>query len=451
MPEHPVHLPADGKYIIFSDLHRDKFRNKAGNFWYNKDLYIDALSYYLKNDYTLIENGDGEELWQFSLREIINSNYEIYEIMGKFHKKKRLFLIFGNHNIDMKFRLFHRYWSDKYISGVNYEPMIMIGDHIIITHGHQWDLVYKLGFIPISLIVRFWKYMEYLGFGSFDPSIPAGNPEHVDRIDKRIIKWGKDYGYIMICGHTHKARFKPVGRWYFNSGCGTVEGRITGLEIENGKISLIRWYVGRDGRHKKTTLQRTRLIRERESLKRNLRSKKMKIEKKNIVTVFGSSAPGPGEEEYEQARELGRLLAQNGFVLKNGGYGGTMEAGAKGAAEENGKAVGVTLSSYNSGRGNKFLTREIVAESLFDRLSKLMEHSAAFVILPGSTGTLAEISLLIELINKGMIEKAPVIFLGDYWDEQIDIFRKISPEIDKIILREASPEEVVKTIKMQIK
>jgi uncharacterized protein (TIGR00730 family) len=451
IPQNPIQLPLKGKYIIFSDLHRDKFRNKAGNFWYNRDIYVDALQYYLKNGYTLIENGDGEELWQFNLREIMKSHEEIYQIMADFYKKKRLFLIYGNHNIDMKFRLFHRYWTDKYMNGAKYHPMIMIGDHIIVTHGHQWDLVYKLGFIPISLLVRFWKYMEYLGFGSFDPSIPAGNPELVKSIDRRIIKWGRDYGYIMICGHTHHAKLKPEGNWYFNSGCGTVENRVTGLEISNSDISLIRWYVGRDGKNKKVTLQRTKLLLDRKSLKRDLRAQQVETKKKNVITVFGSSAPKPGEEEYETARELGSLLARNGFVLKNGGYAGTMEAGAKGTVEESGTAIGVTLASYNSGKGNRYLSRELIAVDLFDRLKKLIEESSAYVILPGSTGTLAEISLLIELINKGLVGKAPVIFLGDYWDDQIDIYRRISPRIDNLIFKETTPQGVLKVIKREMK
>ena len=43
-----------------------------------------------------------------------------------------------------------------------------------------------------------------------------------------------------------------------------------------------------------------------------------------VVAVFGSSAPVPDSEEYEEARRLGAELAEAGFVVATGGYGGTM-------------------------------------------------------------------------------------------------------------------------------
>jgi uncharacterized protein (TIGR00725 family) len=49
-----------------------------------------------------------------------------------------------------------------------------------------------------------------------------------------------------------------------------------------------------------------------------------------IITVYGSSRPKFGEEEYQTAYELGKLLANSGFTVCNGGYGGTMEASAQG-------------------------------------------------------------------------------------------------------------------------
>jgi UDP-2,3-diacylglucosamine pyrophosphatase LpxH len=247
IPVKPLKIPFNGKYIIFSDLHRDKYGSKAGDFWANRELYTEILKYYLKKGYTLIENGDGEELWQFNLGEIIRSNKEIYDLLSKFYNKDRLHLIYGNHNIDMKFRIFHRYWTKNIFPGLKYRPLLFIGDNILVTHGHQWDLVYKLGFIPVRLIVALWKYMELIGFSSFDPSIPAANPDDGKRIDRRISAWGEQRGYIMICGHTHHAKFKADGDSYFNCGCGTSEGRITGLEIEKGEIILIEWLKKKTG------------------------------------------------------------------------------------------------------------------------------------------------------------------------------------------------------------
>jgi predicted Rossmann-fold nucleotide-binding protein len=45
--------------------------------------------------------------------------------------------------------------------------------------------------------------------------------------------------------------------------------------------------------------------------------------KTNIVTVFGTSKAADGEAVFEMAKTLGQLLAENGFKIANGGYGGT--------------------------------------------------------------------------------------------------------------------------------
>jgi len=259
IPQNPEKLPLNRKYVILSDQHRDKYGSKAGDFWKNRDLYAESLKFYYHNGFTLIENGDGEELWQFNLKEIIKSNEEIYQVLSKFYIKNRLHLIYGNHNIDMKFRIFHRYWSNKYFPGLRFKPLVFIGDNILVTHGHQWDLVYKLGFIPVRLIVALWKYMELIGFSSFDPSIPADNPDHGKRIDRRIAKWGAKRRYIMICGHTHHAKFKSDGEWYFNSGCGTGERRVTGLEIIRRQIFLVEWLSKKDGGVRKKIIYQTDL------------------------------------------------------------------------------------------------------------------------------------------------------------------------------------------------
>ena len=51
------------------------------------------------------------------------------------------------------------------------------------------------------------------------------------------------------------------------------------------------------------------------------------------ITVFGGAQPKEGSQAYEEARELGALLAQRGHVILTGGYMGTMEAVSRGAHE----------------------------------------------------------------------------------------------------------------------
>jgi uncharacterized protein (TIGR00730 family) len=110
------------------------------------------------------------------------------------------------------------------------------------------------------------------------------------------------------------------------------------------------------------------------------------------VSVFGTSKAMPGEAVFAMAEELGRMLAENGFTVANGGYGGTMLAGAKGAASVGGRVIGVTCTAFKRGRANEYITEEISTSCLSERLAKLIELGDAYIVLPGGTGTLLELA-----------------------------------------------------------
>jgi len=135
-----------------------------------------------------------------------------------------------------------------------------------------------------------------------------------------------------------------------------------------------------------------------------------------IVTVFGTSKAKPGDSVFELAESLGRLLAENGFTIANGGYGGTMLAAAKGAAGAGGKVIGVTCTAFKRGKANEFVTDEISTDSLEERLAKLIELGDAYVVLPGGTGTLLELADVWEHKNKGFANAdKPIILVGAFW------------------------------------
>jgi hypothetical protein len=149
--------------------------------------------------------------------------------------------------------------------------------------------------------------------------------------------------------------------------------------------------------------------------------KQTKIEKRNakIVTIFGSSRPAPGSEAYETARTLGAALARAGFAVATGGYGGTMEAVSRGAREAGGHVIGVTAEAYAT-PANAWVEEEIRVKSWQDRLFKLIELGASYVVLPGGTGTLVELAIVWEWINKGFLRAKPVLILGDFWQGVIE-------------------------------
>ncbi len=70
--------------------------------------------------------------------------------------------------------------------------------------------------------------------------------------------------------------------------------------------------------------------------------------KEKIITVFGSSRPREGEADYEEARALGRVLAQHGFAVCSGGYGGVMAGVSRGAEEAGGKTFGGSARVFSA-------------------------------------------------------------------------------------------------------
>jgi len=135
---------------------------------------------------------------------------------------------------------------------------------------------------------------------------------------------------------------------------------------------------------------------------------------KHVITVFGSSRPLEGDEYYEQARSAGGILARAGYTVCNGGYGGIMEASARGAKESGGNTVGVVTSFFNS-KANRWIDTTIVAETLTDRLMKLIDLGDGYLVLKGGTGTLLEFAAVWEFMNKSVMNEKPIIVIGDFW------------------------------------
>lgn len=167
-----------------------------------------------------------------------------------------------------------------------------------------------------------------------------------------------------------------------------------------------------------------------------------------IVSVFGTSRAKPGQDLFVLAEETGRALARAGFILANGGYGGTMLAGAKGAAETGGAVVGVTCSAFGGSVANEYITREVITRSLDDRLNTLVEMAQAYVVLPGGTGTLLELAMVWELKNKKFLDRAkPIVLMGDFWKPLVALMGTDDPRAAKSVVMAETPAEAVNHIK----
>ena len=143
-----------------------------------------------------------------------------------------------------------------------------------------------------------------------------------------------------------------------------------------------------------------------------------------IITIFGSSRPQEGDVDYEDARALGRVLAANGFAVCSGGYGGVMAAVSRGAKESGGKTYGVTAEFF-AAKANPWIDVEVRLATWQERLFELIRLAHGFVACKGGTGTLVELAVVWEMLNKSVIEPKPFATLGDFWQPVLERVREV--------------------------
>lgn len=143
------------------------------------------------------------------------------------------------------------------------------------------------------------------------------------------------------------------------------------------------------------------------------------------ITVFGGAQPKEGTPAYEEARELGSLLAQRGHAVLTGGYMGTMEAVSRGAHEAGGHVIGVTcidIEEWRNTSPNQWVKEERRKKTLIERLQTIIEGCDAAIALPGGAGTLTEVSLMWNLMIVESLPRRPLILIGSGWQSTFDQF-----------------------------
>ncbi len=134
------------------------------------------------------------------------------------------------------------------------------------------------------------------------------------------------------------------------------------------------------------------------------------------VTVFGSARFKEGHPYYTLARQMGKLLAQEGFTVLTGGGPGLMEAANRGCFEVGGHSVGANIALPHEQAPNPFLNKVVTFYYFFVRKMMLVKYSYAYVILPGGFGTLDEMSEALTLMQTGKLYDFPIILMGsEYW------------------------------------
>jgi len=255
-----VEFSSKDKFILFSDCHRGD-NSFADDFANNRNIYTHALNHYYENGFQYCELGDGDELWENrSFKTIFNAHRNIYELLKKFHSENRLHLIWGNHDMvykNPKYVAKHlsTYFDPKtekeeaLFTNLKYHEGIVLRDSatcqkLFLTHGHQADWWNYIFWKWSRFFVRvLWKPLQIMGIS--DPTSPAKNYKELIKIERRIKKWiSNNNNLITIIGHTHRPRFpKPGEIPFFNDGSCVHPRSITGIEIVNGKLCLIKWSI----------------------------------------------------------------------------------------------------------------------------------------------------------------------------------------------------------------
>ncbi len=299
----PISLGPSSKVLILSDLHmgnggrRDEFKR-------NSDLVRSMLQdYYLPEKYSLVLNGDIEELFKFSAESIEEKWSQIYELFLRFEKNGFLWKTYGNHDADLFEERNYRL-SRYLLESIRF----MYGDEVMLLfHGHQASiLLWETYPIVSRMVVFFLRYVaKPMGIRNFST---AYNSRRRFAIEKSIYDFSNQAKIVSIIGHTHRPLFESLskvdhlnfrieelcrayttagpearreiqeqiselktmldacftegkkiglrsGRYnniaipsVFNSGCAIGKRGVTVIEIDGEMIRLVYWFKGKQGR-----------------------------------------------------------------------------------------------------------------------------------------------------------------------------------------------------------
>lgn len=134
------------------------------------------------------------------------------------------------------------------------------------------------------------------------------------------------------------------------------------------------------------------------------------------VTVFGSARTKEGEPYYELGREVGKKLAEANYAVITGGGPGLMEAGNRGAFENDGLSVGLGIELPHEQGLNQYVDLGVNFRYFFARKTMLLKYSQGFVCLPGGFGTLDEMFEVLCMVQTGKVTNFPIVLMGTaFW------------------------------------
>jgi uncharacterized protein (TIGR00725 family) len=176
------------------------------------------------------------------------------------------------------------------------------------------------------------------------------------------------------------------------------------------------------------------------------------------VAIFGDADAKKTDQHFIDAFNTAKLLAENGYIVINGGGPGVMLAATLGAKAGGGRVETVVLDpkkkmpNYEgSNKENDDLADKIIKTKDYpSRLNKLIEVGDAFVIFDGGVGTLSEVGLTWQMAKFDYGKHEPLIFFGEKLEGLVNTLiaeLKYDPIEKKVYEIALTPEEVVEIIK----
>jgi len=138
------------------------------------------------------------------------------------------------------------------------------------------------------------------------------------------------------------------------------------------------------------------------------------------IAVFGSADVDEKHPLYQEAFNVARNLAYHDKIVVNGGGPGVMAAATKGAQAAGGQTIAVTfypkdMPEFEGRYAGNEVDKEIKTANYIERMFGLYDHSDAFIIMQGGTGTLSEWATAWLLAHLYYNHHKPLILYGSFW------------------------------------
>lgn len=278
---------ADLRLVIFSDLHKGD-RDRADDFQPCEPAYRAALAHYWQEGYELLLLGDVEELWEARPQSVLAAYEGVLAEERQFAaavNPTRYHRFVGNHD-DLWYDAgaAHKHLG-PWLAGHPVREAVRVTVHdrgqplgeLFLVHGHQGSPTSdRLRWLSAPLVRYVWRPLQRAF--NIRSSTPSNDFELRKAHEMAMYTYAaRRPGLVLIAGHTHhpvweglgfaqalqsahrRGKAPPVTPWteaearqavtlpgkkpcYFNTGCCCYSDKsITGIEIADGEIRLVRW------------------------------------------------------------------------------------------------------------------------------------------------------------------------------------------------------------------